>query len=500
MVQAYDAVQEAEKLRKAGRLDRARSVCALALKPFPDYVAALYTMGLILADQSQYDKALEPLHRALMLNPQDPQILIALSGVYLKLDSHLMAARTLEQASEISPNDANILVTLAEIYREQKEYELAKGAYEAALEAEPTLTVAEFGLLQNLMDIGELEKAAEIVQKHVRGGSRTLFLLYTLSQLPTALVDLDPIPLLDEIEPGAKKISPEDFKAQAAFTKASAFDKAGRHEEAWEQVNRARRYNSAEARNGFEKYRKRHQPLLEIARNVTADFDANGRTPPELPISLFIVGPSRSGKTTLERLIGSLPDVKRGYENPIVENAVRRSFQTAGFPTKNMLTQLPPGLGDKFRGFYIEELTQRAESAKVLTNTLPTRTEDAIRAAIEIPNSRFVFIKRDLNDLSIRIFMKNYATGNFHASKLSYIHEYLTWCHEMIDAMAEKMPEIARVITYEEMVADPKAALDMTAELCGLDASGVELPPIGDDRGCGQPYREKIKEAIGDSA
>ena len=120
LLQAYDAVQEAEKLRLSARLDRARSVCAMALKQYPDYVGALYTMGLILADQGQFDKALEQMHRAIMLNPLDPKILTGLSGVYLRVGSDLMAARTLEQALEVGPKNANILVTLGEIYHEQR--------------------------------------------------------------------------------------------------------------------------------------------------------------------------------------------------------------------------------------------------------------------------------------------------------------------------------------------------------------------------------------------
>ncbi len=145
-----ESVQEAENLRLARKLDRARAVCATVLKEEPEYVAALFTMGLILADQSQFEKAVGYLHRALMFNPHDPKILTALSGVYIRLGSSLMAARTLEQARKISPDDPNILITLGEIYREEKEYEFAKDAYERALAVDPTRVDAEMGLAQNL--------------------------------------------------------------------------------------------------------------------------------------------------------------------------------------------------------------------------------------------------------------------------------------------------------------------------------------------------------------
>ena len=73
------------------------------------------------------------------------------------------------------------------------------------------------------------------------------------------------------------------------------------------------------------------------------------------PRSIFIFGPSRSGKTTLERLIATCDGVKRGYENPILENSVRGAFRTAGLPTRERIIELPPQLDDLFRTFYWED-------------------------------------------------------------------------------------------------------------------------------------------------
>jgi hypothetical protein len=42
------------------------------------------------------------------------------------------------------------------------------------------------------------------------------------------------------------------------------------------------------------------------------------------------------------------------------------------------------------------------------------------------------------------------------------------------------------------MIADPAAALKTVADLCGVQMPSSPLPELGDDRGCGQPYREMI--------
>lgn len=490
LMEALSAVEDAEKQRLAGKLEKAQSACMALLKKYPDYVAALQTMGLIQADRGQYEKALGYLHRASMHAPNETNILTALSGIYLQLGASQMAARSLEQARRISPGDASVLVTLGEIYREEKEYERAIDAFTSALVNEPGYAAAEIGLAMNLVQIGDLAPAAEIFQRHLSAGSPSLSFLYMLSQLPRSMVTLNIVALLDEAEAQIRHSMTDGDRAQLAFTRAAALDKSSKYEKAWLQIKEGRRYGSAENRKAYANIRQRHAPLLaQVRASPKLDKPVNALDP-SLPVSLFIVGPSRSGKTSLERLVGCLDGVKRGYENPIVENAVRTAFQRANLPTRHLLSELPPQLGPSFKKHYMDELRIRAGDAKILTNTLPGRNEDALRVACEIPNTRFVFVKRDLDDLSLRIYMRNYKRGNFYASDLNDIRDYLTWCHEMMGAMAEKMPGISRLVTYEDMIANPKAVLTEVCAFLDLQSGDATLPSLGDDRGCGVHYRQ----------
>jgi hypothetical protein len=213
-------------------------------------------------------------------------------------------------------------------------------------------------------------------------------------------------------------------------------------------------------------------------------------------ISLFILGPSRSGKTTMETLLATLDGVKRGYENPIVENAVLRAFQTAGLLTNKAFEVLPLKLDALCREIYVEELARRAGSAKVFTNTHPARVHDAARVAAAFPDVRFIFVKRNLDDNMLRIFMREYAVGNSYSYDLKATREHLLWYHQMIDTLVEKLPQIARVIHYEDIIADPAAALRMGGDLCGLAVKDVSLPELGDDRNCSEPYRMLILAAL----
>ncbi|MFW6028436.1 MAG: sulfotransferase [bacterium] len=494
--EARAAVQEAERFRLTGKLDKARTTCLSVLRQYPDFVAALHTLGLTLADNAEYERALNNLHRASMLNPHDANTLTALGGVYLRMGFSEVAARSMEHALKLAPDNAAIHATLGEIYREEKEYEYSCQAYERALELDPSFTAAEVGLARCCDHIGDLQCAAAIYNKMVASGSRSISALYMLSQLPSDLIEFDVLALLDEAASDPRTMAKPASQKQLGFARATALDKAGRHEEAWKEIVAVRK---TERREHHQTYQKR-RALYDRVRELMASEDMAPIAPcddvPDLPLSLFIVGPSRSGKTTLERLVGGLDGVKRGYENPIVENGVRRAFKASGFPTRSRPLELPAGLSKPFRDYYVEELRERAASARVFTNTLPSRNEDALRIASCLPNTRFVFVRRDVEDLTIRIYMRNYKSGNEYAWNIEDIRHYLDWCHAMMGIMAARMPDNAIVINYEDMVADPDAALAKTAGLCGLEVRDTAPAIVGDDRGCGQPYAAFVRSAL----
>jgi hypothetical protein len=110
---------------------------------------------------------------------------------------------------------------------------------------------------------------------------------------------------------------------------------------------------------------------------------------------------------------------------------------------------------------------------------------------------RFILLKRNIEDNVLRIFMRRYARGNVYSYDLQAARDHIVWYHQMIDLLVQQLPHIVRVIRYEDMVADPAAALRTAADLCGLPVPSRPLPPAGDDRGCAQPYRALMAGNLG---
>jgi hypothetical protein len=112
------------------------------------------------------------------------------------------------------------------------------------------------------------------------------------------------------------------------------------------------------------------------------------------------------------------------------------------------------------------------------------------------PDVRFIFVKRNLEDNLLRIFMRRYAVGNSYSYSLKSAREHIQWYHQMIDILAEKLPHATRIIQYEDIVSDPGGALRTCADLCGLPITDVALNDVGDDRGCAKPYQALIAATL----
>src|SRR5712675_1967996 len=137
--QPRELLEEADRLRQQGKLDRAEAICYPLASRYPGYVAALHTLGLVYLDKGNFERALDCLVRASMLDPTSWMSLTALSLAYLRLGATDMAAQTLERALAIRPQDASIFASLGEVHREEREHELAQRAYRQALTLDPNL-------------------------------------------------------------------------------------------------------------------------------------------------------------------------------------------------------------------------------------------------------------------------------------------------------------------------------------------------------------------------
>lgn len=491
LVETSKKLESAEKSRLAKQLDQAEKICRELLAQHPDYVAALQTLGLVLADKQNFDQSCNYLSRAASLNPKDWKILTALAGSHLRNGATQMAAITLEQAQRLKPDDANILATLGEIYREDREYEMAANAHERAYTIDPTLGVARVGYGHSCGHLGRNGDAVAAYEQLIKEGFNSINTVFSLSQLPHSLISIDLKSSIAAATIG-QRMSQAEFENLRDYTMASYFDKMKQYEEAWKHLTRANRSIFETVRKSYDADAALRGTVLKLLKSSPKKEPLPNN--PDVPISLFILGPSRSGKTTAERIAGTIDGIKRGFENPIIENAVRRTFQEAALISRQRPLELPLGLDQRFRDNYMEELRSRADTANVFTNTHPGRIFDVYRMATALPNCRFLFIKRNTDDVILRIFMKKYQSGHLHSYDLEATREYVDWYYKMMDEFCQKFPTITSLLNYEDIIAAPEKVVDAIQKLCNLPATATTVPTLGDDRRAADGYKLLMKQ------
>ena len=497
--QAHQTLLIAENHRLAGELDRAQELYEQLLDQNPDYSAALISLGQIHMERRAYPAAFPHLVRAAMLNPKDWSILNDLGEVYLELDAVESAVRCLERALSLNPNQPNLLYTLGKARFHQADIPGAVELFERALANDPSHASAAVQLANCYASLKRHDDAAQTLESALQmplTEDQKSLAYFTLNELPALPAEMDLLAAIDELNQ-AQTDDGDTASSLIKFTRGTTLHKLGRHEEAWQCWNDINGQIADRIKEQRETYLTQGKELVEAAANWTlAETSSAIPEGSDAPISLFILGPLHSGKHSVESLTASLEGVIKGSAHEIVRNTARRASQHAGLLTQDLLANLPEELNSSITRLYHAELKAAAGDAKVFTITHPGAIADAGRLVDCVPNTRFIFLKRDEDDIALRIFAQPYPPNtNQFAYNISDIYEYISQYHRMIDNWLEKLGNQAIAIQYDDVVADPKSAQARIAELCGLKPPSKPGRKINDDRGYAEPYGKWLHAA-----
>ncbi len=488
---AQQQLQEAETLRQKKFFDKAEVICSHLIRQYPDYYGALHTLGLIYADKGQHQRAVQFLVQAAIQHPRSWITQTALAGSYLNLDSEDLAAQALERAVTIKPDSPEVLITLGEVYESLRDYEPMLTVYKKALELEPDRVEAAWGVSKACIELGDFSQASSVLSSLIDLKHNSLALLENLTQLPASFACEN----LDSLIKSVHIRDVAESQASFLFVQARASAINGNSEKAWKlfsEANRAKLKILGE--NNLESSLTSYKQRL----NWLQDNTNAGRREPESKdpgfTSLFILGPSRSGKTTAEKLLSSHSGVLRGYENPTISKAIKQTFMDAGLLSWQQTANLPYYLRDHVSENYIELLNFDASKYSVFTNTSPGLIWDAIFLNEFITGAKYIFLDRNVDDLAMDIFMKNYRRGHTYSYKLEKTYEFIGLYKQMVEIMESRIPEKVLILNYDDLIKSPRECFDRMVAFAGLDRQDCELPELGDNRGVSAQYRKYMDQ------
>lgn len=486
---ALEQVRSAERLMHGGREaeDQALQICADLIDKHGEHFAALFISGLIYKARRRFGMAVGMLSRAIVANPTHWQAMASLAYCCGELKSHELAATYYKSAMELNPSDPTLRVNHAESLRRAGALEEALAGFETALSLQADLGNAKIGRARCLTELGREAEAAHDLIQIVRDGHLQQVALIELSVLPSVLSaetitkwspDDAVFPIADQ-----SRVDREALE----FVKGLRLHYLGRYEEAWRVFLGVNRVIDARVSAEYERLRSTEIQVMALAKSGDGSRLAQISEPSFT--NLMILGPSRSGKTTLEMLLRNVRGVQLGHENFSVEKTVRSTMQNKGMLVSTLLEVMPPELHSQFARNFVSITERMVAGKKVLTNTNPSRVLDVYRLLAVVDNLKVIFIRRDKFDNIIRIFMKRYLNANSYAYNLRKIADHVEWYNEMADVMAAKFPDRVLQMQHEEIIKAPKKAISDACAFLGLPCESVAIAALTGDCGISGPYR-----------
>jgi len=193
---------------------------------------------------------------------------------------------------------------------------------------------------------------------------------------------------------------------------------------------------------------------------------------------LFILGPSRSGKSTLETFLIGSPNVYPMFESYNFEAILKSELSTE--ETKKL------SMRDLF---YHDENSLIKLGYNLVTSTNPDTIFQIDRLIDALSNSFCIFVRRNRIDIAAEMFIKDYNEGHFYSYDHSSILKYLDTYEAIWEIIKQKVPHLTLEISFEDMLGNPLETIKKISRMTGASFE-VSNPPNRSMTNLSSPFRE----------
>ena len=201
-----------------------------------------------------------------------------------------------------------------------------------------------------------------------------------------------------------------------------------------------------------------------VAANKNSDslmrIDKWMPSPPELAekklAKLFIVGPSKSGKSSVEHILSGSSYVKTLCE--VIQHNELIKDNDCGKDSSEILFE---------NLFFQSEGKLFNQGYKVVTSTNPESIFYSDYLMDMLPNAYFIIVKRDIQDVSPEMFTSEYKSGNLYSYDVNEISKYLDVYNRVCDTVALRVPDRCLTISFENIIQAPEDVVDQISKLVG---------------------------------
>ncbi|MGG7645494.1 tetratricopeptide repeat protein [Rhodovulum sp. YNF3179] len=382
--------------------------------------------------------AIKSYRRAIALNPKSSaarfNLAISLNALG-KLDA---AISSYKAAIKLNPSNAAAHSNIGNVFHAQGKIDDAISSYRRAYKIDSSNASYLNNLGNSLVLQGNLDEAILIYYKiiHVDGidypRTEKFNAVRSILKMPYGALRKE---IIFEIDSFLKSFSWHDIpESQRLFSLANLRVHKGEFESASKlfiAANEARLKDIP--RVYFAQQEKKWKSSYFRALNQTVrsgDFDVKA------PKFLIILGPSRSGKTTIERLISTSKFVLPRYE--AVNFQVLRSVQKQLDKGREIPDAQKNSLAKDL--FYLRGV-RHLDEKYLVTSTNPHLIHYISALGAILGHLKIILVERDVTELSVDMYTSEYSKGNRYSYSFKEIKKYIKNYEAVAHVISRNMPK-----------------------------------------------------------
>lgn len=452
--------------RARGRPAEAAELIARAVAQEPDNVRYLNSLGIVLRVAGRLEEALAACRKAVGLAPRSAAARNSLGNVLYDLGRTVESEAAFRQALELAPGEPDYLGNLSVCLLGQGRLAEAEQCMRQCLGPGGNANLYHnYGLLLRRLDRHAAAEQAQLQALRIDPAHAPAWLYLAVLR---HYRDPDHPDLRAMRELLQREGLSDKDREQLHFALGKALEDCGEYGRAFAHF---REGNRIVARRMTWDADASDQQQARIMAIFTRAFIRAHRLEPldRTPAPLFITGLPRSGKTSLERLLASHPQVHRGGELlALPGRSVHWLLQHWGaFPPAKM----EPGPLREAARRYLDFIGRLAPDAACVTDTLPENINHLGFVALLFPGARIIHCSRDPQDTLVSIYCKHYGEREYYSSRPDTIRTRMQQHQRLMEHWRLNLPDPVLEVRYEDLVTRPVETARRAADYCGLTVS-----------------------------
>ena len=460
--------QQIQQLLNQGQLQQAYSANQHLLKSFPQDSQAWLTQSMLCFRLGRLQDVPAALLQARNIEPNNLAIHLHQIMALEAIGQISASIESAEAMANTNFKDMQFLEPLATFMNKHQQYEFADSLYQQAISIQPRNAIMLLNLAVTKQYLGDMKSAEEFAIRALEINPDDADTHFFLSHLKRQDKEQNHI---DALLKTSKKSNTDITKqAKVFFALAKEYEDCQQYQESF----KARQQGAKIYRRSFQYDLSSDLNFMQAIReNYTADFFQKTIPGQTSAAPLFIVGLPRSGTTLLERIIGSHSDVTSAGEltqfnrcmlagleqmnlsstlsrEQMVDASVNMDFLSLG---KNYLENVPPHC--KQTPHFIDKFPQNSQYLGLIHKALP--------------KAKILILERHPLDVCYAVYKQMFTDIYQFSYDLEELASYYIEHKKLMDHWEAVLPNVVKVVTYENLVENLETEVKDVLQFCGLE-------------------------------